>query len=153
MAEEVLWFRKLSERASPPVRATPGSAGIDLASAGSYLVPARSRRVVDIDICIQMPDGCYGLIAGRSGKAFQFGLDVFSGIIDADYVGGIRVLVWNHGDSDYQIVQGEKICQLILQRIVPSNSVRIVENNDLFLNQSTTTTTMTLHEGFGSTGK
>jgi dUTP pyrophosphatase len=49
--------------------------------------------LIETDIKIQLPEGCYGRIAPRSGLALNMSVDVLAGVIDADYRGPIKVLL------------------------------------------------------------
>lgn len=94
------------------------------------------------DIALAIPDGCYGRIAPRSGLAWKHHLDVGAGVIDKDYRGSVGVVMFNFSKTDYQVHQGDRIAQLILERIaVPP----VVEVNEL---DNTTRGT----GGYGSTG-
>ena len=50
-------------------------------------------QLIETDIKIQLPEGCYGRIAPRSGLALNMSVDVLAGVIDADYRGPIKVLL------------------------------------------------------------
>lgn len=99
---ERLVFVKRSTAASLPVRATPFSAGVDLASAVECTIPAWGREIVKTDLSCQLPRGCYGRIAPRSGLARKSAIDVAAGVIDADYRGPLDVLLVNMSPMDYQ---------------------------------------------------
>lgn len=61
-----------------------------------------------------------GRIAPRSGLAAKHGIDVGAGVIDADYRGPLKVLLFNFGEQDFLIKEGERIAQLVLERVRPS---------------------------------
>ena len=76
---------RLSEDAVLPTRATNGSAGYDLCSAKSIVVPAYGKALCLTDLAISCPYGTYGRIAARSGLAWKFYIDVGAGVIDQDW--------------------------------------------------------------------
>jgi deoxyuridine 5''-triphosphate nucleotidohydrolase (dut) len=61
--------------------------------------------------------GCYGRIAPRSGLAWKNHIDVGAGVIDEDYRGNVGVVLFNHSDQDFKVNKGDRIAQLICQRI------------------------------------
>lgn len=61
--------------------------------------------------------GCYGRIAPRSGLAWKNHIDVGAGVIDEDYRGNIGVVLFNHSDQEFKVTKGDRIAQLICQRI------------------------------------
>lgn len=96
-----------------PSRATPGAAGLDLFAAHSVRVPAGSRALVNTDLRCSMDRRYYGRIASRSGLAYKHGLLALEGVIDADYTGILGVLLFNMGQQDVIIEQGQRIAQWI----------------------------------------
>jgi dUTP pyrophosphatase len=68
---EYLRFVKLSENATTPTRATAMSAGLDLYSVRDYIILPKQKTLCCTDICIMLPDGCYGRIAPRSGMSLH----------------------------------------------------------------------------------
>ena len=107
----------LSEFAVFPRRATSGSAGYDLSSACNMVVPSRGRSLIMTDVTFEIPWNYYGRIASRSGIAVKHGIDVGAGVIDSDYRGNIGVLLFNHGDDDFNVKAGDRIAQIIFERI------------------------------------
>ena len=53
----------------------------------------------------------------RSGLALKRFIDVGAGVVDADYRGEVGVVLFNHGDHDFEVKMGDRIAQLILERI------------------------------------
>ena len=137
-----LSFMKLSEDAKPPERASTNAAGLDLFSAKTILIPSRGRRMVPTDIAIQLPKGTYGRIAPRSGMAVRHFIGVGGGVIDYDFTGNVTVILFNHGDQMFKVEKGDRIAQLIIEKI--SQPV-IVEVNSI-------QKTVRGANGFGSTG-
>ena len=93
---DLLRVKKISEHATLPVRGSDGAAGYDLASAYDYVVPARGKELVKTDLSMAIPEGMYGRIAPRSGLAWKNFIDTGAGVIDADYRGEVKVLLFNH---------------------------------------------------------
>ena len=124
------------------LRGTSGSAGYDLAAAQSAVVPAHGKCLVKTGLSMALPPGCYGRIAPRSGLAWRKFIDVGAGVIDADYRGELGVILFNFGEEDFVINMGDKVAQLIFEKI---KTPAIRETNDL-------EDTERGDRGFGSTG-
>lgn len=58
-----------------------------------------------------------GRIAPRSGLAAKHHIDTGAGVIDADYRGEVRVLLFNHGESEFVVAVGDRVAQLIIERV------------------------------------
>jgi len=142
MEEEKLYYTKLSSKGIAPKRATAGSAGYDLYSADDYHIPSRSSKLVSTNIIISIPAGCYGRIAPRSSFAVKYELDVGAGVIDSDYRGEVKILLFNHGWKGFVVRQGDRIAQLIIEKI---KTPEVVETSHL-------AETTRGSDGFGSTG-
>ena len=138
----VLQIAKLTRFARIPTRSSPGSAGYDLYSAHSLVIPARGRDVCFTDIQIKVPDGCYGRIAPRSGLAQQFGIHARAGVIDADFRGNVAVVLFNYGCNNLLIEAGDRVAQLICEKIA---CPVVMEVDDLDITNRGS-------KGFGSTG-
>lgn len=76
MVIPVLKYKRLSEHAYAPTRGSEKAAGYDLRSAHDYTVPGKGKMMVSTDLQIELPHGCYGRIAPRSGLAAKHGIDV-----------------------------------------------------------------------------
>ncbi|CAI2719073.1 dUTP diphosphatase [Nitrospina watsonii] len=100
-----------------PAYAHPGDAGADLYAAEDALIPARGRTLVATGIRIALPAGHVGLIWPRSGMAVKQGIDCGAGVIDAQYRGEVRVLLFNHSDDDVTVKKGDRIAQLLVQQV------------------------------------
>lgn len=137
-----LLVRKLSEAATVPTRGSALSAGYDLYAAYAVQVPARGKALVKTDLAIQCPADTYGRVAPRSGLAWKHHIDVGAGVIDADYTGNVGVVLFNHSAADFEVKPGDRVAQLVLERIA---MVPIVEVSAL---DETTRGA----GGFGSTG-
>nr|POF19953.1 deoxyuridine 5'-triphosphate nucleotidohydrolase [Quercus suber] len=107
----------LSETARAPTRGSAFAAGYDLYAAKETTIPARGKVIVATDISIAVPAGTYGRVAPRSGLASKHSIDVGAGVIDADYRGPLGVLLFNFSETDFQVAVGERIAQLIVERV------------------------------------
>ena len=138
-----LLVKRLSPHAVLPSRASSGAAGFDLSAAAALVVPARGKALVPTDLSIAVPEGTYGRIAPRSGLAWKNSLDVGAGVVDGDYRGPVGVLLFNHSDVDHAVKAGDRVAQLILERIV--EGAQVEEREELGVTDRG-------EGGFGSTG-
>ncbi len=138
-----LLVKRLSEKAVIPKRGSAEAAGIDLSSAVEAIVPARGKAMIATDLSIAVPLGHYARIAPRSGLAAKNSIDVGAGVVDSDYRGALNVILFNHADVDFAVKQGDRIAQLILEKI---SFADVEEVQDL-------DATVRGAGGFGSTGK
>jgi dUTP pyrophosphatase len=120
--------KRLTAHAKLPVKATVGSAGYDLSSAVDAVISPGSRELISLGICIQVPRGTYGRIAPRSGLAVKHGIQVGAGVIDSDYTGEVKVLLFNHGTEPFKVTIGDRIAQLIIEKIVDNAEINLVSD-------------------------
>lgn len=111
-----LLIKKLSENAQIPTRASPGSVGYDLYSIEDMHILPYQRGIVCTGIAATIPMGVYGRIAPRSGLAVKHGVQTGAGVIDPDYTGELKVILFNHGSEKFEIKKGDRIAQLILEK-------------------------------------
>ncbi|MGH2813201.1 MAG: dUTP diphosphatase [Actinomycetota bacterium] len=112
--------RVLDEDLPLPIYARPGDAGLDLVAAEDVCLQPGGRAAVPTGIAVAVPEGCAGFVHARSGRALEEGLALANapGLIDAGYRGEIRVVVVNlDPGSPIDIKRGEKIAQLVIQRV------------------------------------
>lgn len=129
-----------------PYRSDQGCAGYDLSSIESLIVAPHSQAMVDTGIILEFPNDCYARVAPRSGLATKNSIDVLAGVVDSSYKGRIKVILYNHGDKQFCINNGDRIAQLIFERIYTPNTLTEVSSF-----QELTTTTRGAN-GFGSSG-
>ena len=120
MSMAALLFQKRCENAKAPKKGSEGATGYDLSSCEEVIIPARSQRTIDtgISICIPQPPEpfyAYARIAPRSGLAHKNGLNVGAGVLDRDFTNNIKVILFNHSDTDFHVNVGDRIAQLILE--------------------------------------
>src|SRR5215210_3675545 len=116
-------FQRLDPRALLPVRGSALAAGLDLYSIETITIEPGQRALARTGLAVAIPEGHYGRIAPRSGLALRTGLDVLSGVIDADYRGEIGCLLYNTGDETITLPAQSKICQLIIEKIITPEAV------------------------------
>lgn len=122
--QTVLKYVRTTPAAYAPVKGSARSAGFDLKSIDDCIIPARDRNIVNTGLKIQVPKGCYGRIAPRSGLAINNFIDVgglqiyfTAGVVDEDYRGIVKIVLFNHSENDFIIKRGDRIAQLICERI------------------------------------
>ncbi len=114
----VMYVELVDPHAVPPARQSEGSAGYDLTSVEDVVdLQSGDRVCVSTGLKIIVPQGCYGRIAPRSGLAVKNGIDVGAGVIDSDYRGIVKVLLYNLSKEPFSIPSGSRIAQLILEKI------------------------------------
>ena len=137
-----LLIKKLSDDAIIPTRASPGSVGYDLYSTIDMFIPPLERGIVSTGIAATIPMGCYGRIAPRSGLAVKFGIQTGACVIDPDYTGELKVILFNQGGQQFEIKKGDKIAQLIMEKCELPPIEEVLEIDD----------TERGNRGFGSSG-
>ncbi|KAH8602672.1 dUTPase-like protein [Bisporella sp. PMI_857] len=137
-----LLIKKLSDKARLPTRGSAFAAGYDIYASKEAVVPARGKVLVDTDISMAVPAGTYGRIAPRSGLASKHFIDTGAGVIDADYRGQVKILLFNHSETDFEIKEGDRVAQLVLERIYTPEVVEVQELEESVRGAG----------GFGSTG-
>ena len=113
---EQLPVKLLSDQATAPTRGSANSAGLDLYSSETALVPPHTIRLIDTDISIELQPETYGQIQSRSSLAAK-DIVALGGVIDADYRGPIKIILKNASDKTCTITKGQRIAQLIVHRI------------------------------------
>lgn len=113
--------RRLDPDLPLPGYAKDGDAGADLvASEDVVLAPGGGRALVGTGIAMAIPEGYAGFVQPRSGLALRHGVTCLNtpGLIDAGYRDELRVLLVNLDPSEaYEVRRGDRIAQLVIQRI------------------------------------
>ena len=142
-----LKLKKLRPQAVLPVRATSGSAGLDLSAcidAPMTLAPGQ-RALVPTGLAAAIPAGAAGMIYARSSLGVKHGIALSNGVgvIDSDYRGEIRVGLTNLSDAPYTVMPGDRVAQLAVVPVVQAALERVEELDDTGRGSG----------GFGSTGR
>ena len=140
-------IKKLDSSVELPAYKTNGASGMDLMAfinepitlkpQNSYLVPT--------GISVAFPSEFEIQIRPRSGLAAKSNISVLNtpGTIDSDYRGEIKVIIYNHGDNDFVINNGDRVAQMVLTPVI---KMELEETSNL-------PKTIRGKGGFGSTGK
>ena len=104
-----LQVKILRENAGLPVRGSAGATGYDLCAVGSCIIPSRGKGIVDTGLAAALPAGTYARIAPHSGLAIRNFIDVGAGVVDSDYRGEIKVVLFNHSAEGFKVQVGERI--------------------------------------------
>ena len=138
-------IKRLDPSVELPSYAYEGDAGLDLRSNEDVTLAPHERRLVSTGLAIAIPEGNAGYVQPRSGLALKKGISMANtpGLIDAHYRGELKVCAVNLDDEhDIVIERGERIAQLVIQRVPV---VRLVEVDELDETDRGT-------GGFGSSG-
>ena len=138
---------RLTDGAVAPAYAREGDAGADLVAAESLtLAPGGGRALVSTGVAIAIPEGFAGFVQPRSGLALRHGVTCLNtpGLIDSGYRGELKVLLVNTDPVEpFEVTQGERIAQLVIQRVEECCFTEVVELPGSERGES----------GFGSTGR
>jgi dUTP pyrophosphatase len=148
-------FKKLYKDSILPKKAHESDAGFDLYAhdtgikgfnfvEGISLAPGQ-RVLIKCGFGMAIPVGFEGQVRPRSGLALKNGISVVNspGTIDAGYRNEVGVILINHGDEPFNIRPGDRIAQLVIQKLPDVEVVEVEElSNPSERGQA----------GFGSTG-
>ncbi|HUR76660.1 MAG TPA: dUTP diphosphatase [Acidimicrobiales bacterium] len=132
---------------SVPTYAHPGDAGADLTAAESVtLACGGGRALVGTGMRVAIPEGYAGFVMPRSGLALKHGVTCLNtpGLIDSGYRGELKVLLVNTDPAtDFGVEVGDRIAQLVIQRVEQATFTAVAELDDHVRGEG----------GFGSTGR
>lgn len=133
---------KLDKGAIAPTRAHPLDAGLDLYAMEDGYIRCNNIHTFNTGVHVEIPEGYVGFVKSKSGLMVNHGITT-DGTIDAHYTGPIKVCLFNHGGSKYEVKAGDKIAQLVivpcmLPRLELVDSLEETDRGDA---------------GFGSTGR
>jgi len=126
-----------------PEYSSEGAAGADLRAREAVSLAPGARAAVGTGIHVEIPAGHVGLVWPRSGLAVRHGIDTLAGVIDSDYRGEVRVVLVNHGETEFRIEPGDRIGQLLIQPVERAT----------FSRTAALAATTRGAGGFGSTGR
>ena len=123
--QQAIRKKGLSAKATLPTKGSRMAAGHDIYAINEFTIPAQGQVLAEMGIAIGLPKGTYARVAPRSGLASKKGIAINGGVIDADYTGEIKVIMINHGKSDCRIQAGDRIAQLIIEKIKTSDMIEV----------------------------
>lgn len=137
-----LRLRKVHTDALLPTRAHHDDAGIDLYTYKEVTLPPHTTVKISTGIALAIPTGFVGLIWDKSSVSGK-GIKTLGGVIDAQYRGELIVVLHNLNDEAYTCKQGDKIAQMLIQKVefFPIEEAQELDETDRG------------RGGFGSTGK
>ena len=117
---------------------------MDVVSAVDVTVPPMGRALVPTGLAVAVPEGYEMQLRPRSGLALTHGITLPNtpATIDSDYRGELQVILMNLGDAEFVVKRGDRIAQMLIQKVVPVEFLEVDE-----LPESGRGT-----GGFGSTG-
>ena len=140
-------IKKLNPAVRLPEYKTSGASGMDLIAfiEKSVSVKSKTSSIIPTGLSVAFQEKYEIQIRPRSGLAAKNNITVLNtpGTIDSDYRGEIKVIIYNHGDNDFIINNGDRIAQMVLSPIIKMD---LEEVNNL-------PKTIRGEGGFGSTGK
>lgn len=140
-----LTLKRLDSQLPLPRYAHDGDAGLDLYSSESVDILPGHRALIGTGVAVGIPEGYAGFLQPRSGLALRSGLSFVNtpGLIDSHYRGEVKVIAINlDPNSTISIARGDKIAQLVIQRIERMEIAEVDELDDTARGEG----------GFGSTG-
>lgn len=114
------YIKKTDESAITPSQGSEEAAGYDLCALKETVIPPKGKGLVSTGIEMAIPFGAYGRIAPRSGLAWKNFIDVGAGVIDSDYRGEVKVLLFNFGEEEFKVSKGDRVAQIIIEKVVPT---------------------------------
>ncbi len=138
-----LKIKKLRPDAKIPAYAMTGDAGMDLFAAETTTLAPGERKTVPSGLAFEVPQGYVGLVWDKSGVSLKGGIKTFAGVLDSGYRGELLICVMNLSDKSYTFEKGNKVAQLLIQKIEQPEIIEATELSDAARGA----------RGFGSSGK
>ena len=140
-------IKKLDPAVKLPEYKTEGASGMDLIAFLKETINVKSRTssLIPTGLSVAFLKDYEIQIRPRSGLAAKNNISVLNtpGTIDSDYRGEIKVIIYNHGNNDFSINNGDRIAQMILAPVVKMELEETIDLPETIRGKS----------GFGSTGK
>ena len=140
-------IKKTNRKVITPKYKTEGSSGVDLSAFldKEVVIKPNSSELIPTGLQVAIPEEFEIQIRPRSGLAAKESIGVLNspGTIDSDYRGELKIILFNHGNKDFIINNGDRIAQMVL---VPILKMEFEEVDSL-------PETIRGQGGFGSTGK
>lgn len=144
MTTQIKFKMSSDNRDLMPKKAHANDAAYDLRSSEIAVVLAGEVKMVKTGLFLELPDGYEAQVRPRSGLAFKNGITVHNspGTVDAGYRGEVGVILFNASKNDFSISRGDRIAQMVIQKLSDVELVLVEELADSQRGSG----------GFGSTG-
>lgn len=119
--------KRLRGDAVLPSYAHKGDAGLDLCALDSCVVRAGERRLIPTGISMELPEGYFASIRGKSGLAYKKGVSILGGVVEYTYRGDYGVIFLNTSGDDIEIEAGQKIAQVVIQPVATAEVEEVEE--------------------------
>lgn len=128
-----------------PIKAHDDDAAFDLKSRIDTVVQAHQSALIPTGLYMELPPSYEAQVRPRSGLALKKSITVLNtpGTIDAGYRGEVGVILMNHGDNAFEVKRGDRIAQMVIQKLPEVKLIPVDELQDSARSAG----------GFGSTGK
>ena len=140
-------IKKTNKEVITPKYKTDGSSGVDLSAFldKEVVIKPNSSELIPTGLQVAIPEELEIQIRPRSGLAAKESIGVLNspGTIDSDYRGELKIILFNHGNKDFIINNGDRIAQMVLVPILKMEFEEVDSLPDTVRGQG----------GFGSTGK
>lgn len=137
-------FKYKTEHGFTIEKGTSGAAGWDIKAAQDVTMFAGERAVVGTGISMEIPSNFWVEVKSRSGLAAKKGVTVLCGVIDSDYRGEIKVVLFNSSAEKVEIKAGDRIAQLV-PMLLPNVKLDVTTEDLSYTSRG--------EKGFGSTDK
>jgi len=124
-----LKIKLINKDAILPFQANAGDAGLDLFSSEEKLIKPGEAELISTGIVLELPQGTEAQVRPRSGLALRHSVTVLNspGTIDEGYRGEIKVILINHGKTDFKIDKHMRIAQMVIAPVPKVNIIQVEE--------------------------
>jgi len=140
-------IRKLDPEVKLPEYKTEGASGMDLRAFITETINVKSKTsfIIPTGLSVAFSKDYEIQIRPRSGLAAKNNISILNtpGTIDSDYRGEIKIIIFNHGNTDFKVNNGDRIAQMVLSPVIKME-LEVTSN---------LSETIRGEGGFGSTGK
>lgn len=133
----------LDDGAYKPERQHRSDAGIDLRSMYDYVIYPHDCKAIETGVHFEIPLDHVGIVKSRSGMNFKNHVITLDGVIDCNYRGSVRVMLYNLGEEVFRVSKGDRVSQMVITPCSFSQPFEVSKLND----------TDRGNDGFGSTGQ
>jgi len=115
-----------------PCKAHATDAGYDISACEAGVIVPKTRELIRTGLKMTVPEGTYGRLAPRSSLSWKLSVDVEAGVIDKGFTNEVKILLSNNGESAFHFKAGDRVAQLILEKIadVVVEEVKSLEDTD-----------------------